>query len=222
MAKKVRAKARRRAPLSRERVLRVALRIADRGGIASVSMRKVAQALSVEAMSLYNHVANKEEMLDGLVDLVVGEIEVPPAGGDWRVAMRTRAASAHAVLMQHPWATTLLLSRANMGPHMLRYVDSTIGCLRQAGFSYAMVDRAWNAIDAYVYGFTLQKLSFPFAPSEYAPTAKQFLHLIPAEQFPYLNELSQEVIAGRHDAVHDLGLGLELLLEGLERMRRAP
>jgi AcrR family transcriptional regulator len=195
--------------------------MADEGGLESLSMRNLAQALKVEAMSLYNHVANKESILDGLVELVVSEIDVPELGGDWRAAMRQRASSAHAVLMRHPWATMLFVSRVNIGPNMLRYVDRTIGCLREAGFSYPMADHAWTALDAYIYGFTLQKLNFPLDPSEYAPAAQGFLPLIPVEQFPYLNGMSQEVIAGRHDGMHQLGLGLELILDGLERLRRA-
>jgi len=201
-------------------VLRTALKMADRGGIDSISMRKLAQALKVEAMSLYNHVANKEAILDGLVELVAGEIDVPSIGGDWRDSMRHRATSAHAALMRHPWATMLFVSRVNIGPNMLRYVDATIGCLRQAGFSYPMADHAWTALDAYIYGFTFQKLNFPLDPSEYASTALQFLPLIPVEHFPFLNGMSQEVIAGRHDGVHQLDLGLELLLDGLERLRQ--
>jgi hypothetical protein len=153
------------------------------------------------------------------VELVVSEIDVPPIGGDWKATMRTRARTAHAVLMRHRWATVLFVSRVNVGPHMLRYVDATIGCLREAGFSYPMADHAWNALDAYIYGFTLHKLSFPLEPSEYATAAKQFLPLIPVEQFPYLNGMSQEVIAGRHDGMHALELGLELILDGLEGMR---
>lgn len=219
MAKKTAKKAARRTPLSPEKVLRAALRMADRGGIESLSMRKLAQSLKVEAMSLYNHVANKEDILDGLVELVASEIDVPSIGGDWRAAMRQRATSAHAVLMRHPWATMLFVSRVNIGPNMLRYVDATIGCLREAGFSYPMADHAWNALDAYIYGFTLQKLNFPLDPSEYGPAAKEFLHLIPVEQFPYLNGMSQEVIAGRHDGMHQLEIGLDLILDGLERMR---
>lgn len=219
MAKKTAKKAARRAPLSPEKVLRAALRMADKDGIESLSMRKLAQSLKVEAMSLYNHVANKEDILDGLVELVASEIDVPSIGGDWRAAMRQRAMSAHAVLMRHPWATMLFVSRVNIGPNMLRYVDATIGCLREAGFSYPMADHAWNALDAYIYGFTLQKLNFPLDPSEYGPAAEEFLHLIPVEQFPYLNGMSQEVIAGRHDGMHQLEIGLDLILDGLERMR---
>jgi AcrR family transcriptional regulator len=219
MAKKTRTKAARRAPLTPEKVLRAALKMADKDGLESLSMRNLARALKVEAMSLYNHVPGKEQLLDGLVELVVSEIELPTPGGDWRAAMRRRAQSAHAVLMQHPWATMLLVARLNIGPNMLRYVDATIGCLREAGFSYPLADHAWNALDAYVYGFTLQKLNFPLDPDEYASSAAQFLHMIPPEQFPYLNGMSQEVIAGRHDGLHQLELGLELLLDGLEKLR---
>ena len=212
---------RKRAPLTRDKVLATALRMADKGGLDSLSMRNVARALKVEAMSLYNHVRSKEDLLDGLVELVVSEIGVPPPGGSWRATMRRRALDAHAVLMRHPWATMLFVARLNVGPHMLRYVDATIGCLREAGFSYALADHAWNALDAYIYGFTLHKLNFPLEPSQYASAAKQFLPLIPVEQFPYLNGMSQEIIAGRHDGMHELELGLELLLSGFEKLRAA-
>jgi hypothetical protein len=114
----------------------------------------------------------------------------------------------------------LFVSQVNVGPNMLRYVDATIGCLRAAGFSYPMADHAWTALDGYIYGFTLQKRNFPLDPSEYATAAKTFLPLIPVEQFPYLHGLSEEVIAGRHDGVHQLQFGLELLLDGLETLRR--
>jgi AcrR family transcriptional regulator len=209
-----------RAPLTRAKVLSAALRMADKGGIESLSMRNLARALKVEAMSLYNHVGGKEDLLDGLVDLVAGEIELPRRGGDWKEAMRRRAGSAHAVLLRHPWATMLFVSRMNIGPNMLRYVDATIGCLREAGFSYPLADHAWTALDAYIYGFTIQKRNFPLEPSQYASAAKAFLHLIPVEQFPYLNGMSQEVIAGRHDGLHQLEFGLELILAGLEKIRR--
>ena len=187
MAKTRKKAARRKTPLTPEKVLAAALRMADEDGIESLSMRNLAQALKVEAMSLYNHVPGKEKILDGLVELVVGEIEVPSAGGDWRAAMRRRAMSAHVVLMRHPWATMLFVSRANIGPNMLRYVDGTIGCLREAGFSYPMADHAWTAVDAYVYGFTLHKLNFPFEPSEYASVAASFIHMIPPDLLAHPN-----------------------------------
>lgn len=217
MVKKVSSAEGPRVPLSRERVLRAAIALADQDGLAALSMRNLGQALGVEAMSLYKHVASKDDVLAGMVDLVAGEIEVPTPGGDWQATMRRRAVSAHGVLMRHPWATMLFVSRANIGPAMLRYVDATISCLRQAGFSYPLADHAWNALDSYVYGFTLQKLNFPFAPAEYAAMAQSFIHMIPPEQFPGLNGMSQEVIAGRHDGLHELAFGLDLLLDGLAR-----
>jgi AcrR family transcriptional regulator len=220
MAKKLKARTKQRTPLSRERVLQAALTLADEHGIDSLSMRRLGEELGVEAMSLYKHTANKDDILDGIVDLVASEIELPAIGGDWKAAMRRRATSAHEVLLRHPWAAMLFVSRANVGPAMLRYVDATIGCLREAGFSYSMADHAWNAIDNHVYGFTLQKLNFPFKPEEYAPAAQAFLPRIPPDRYPYLNGLSQEVIAGRHSGLHDFQFGLELILDGLERLLR--
>jgi AcrR family transcriptional regulator len=205
--------------LSRERVLRAAVRLADEGGIESLSMRKLAQDLGVKAMSLYNHVANKDDLLDGIVDIVVSEIEVPNLGVDWKTAMRRRAMSAHEVLLRHPWSTMPLVSRVNVGPAMLRYVDATLGCLREAGFSLEMADRAWNAIDSHIYGFTLQELNFPFETEEYSEAAKNGLSLIPADKYPYLNRLTHDVIEGRYDGIHDFEFGLELILNGLDRFR---
>ncbi len=185
-------------------------------------MRRLGEELGVEAMSLYKHVANRDAILDGIVDIVAGEMAVPTMSGDWKLAMRRRSVTAHEVLLRHPWATQLIVSRANVGPAMLRYVDATIGCLREAGFSYVMTDHAWNAIDSYVYGFTLQKLNFPFQPEEYAPAARAFLPLIPVAEYPYLNGLSQEVISGRHDGLHEFEFGLDLILDGLEGLRGLP
>ena len=206
-------------PLSRERVLRAAIRMADEGGIESLSMRKLAQDLGVQAMSLYNHVANKDDILDGIVDIVTSEIEVPNLGVDWKIAMRRRATSAHEVLVRHPWATMAIVSRANVGPGMLRYVDATLGCLYEAGFSLEMADRVWNAIDSHIYGFTLQELNFPFEAAEYSEVAKTGLSLIPADKYPYLNRLTHYVIEGRYDGIHDFDFGLELLLNGLDKFR---
>jgi len=219
MGKKPKARAR-REPLSRDRVLRAAVALADQSGLDALSMRRLGEELGVEAMSLYKHAASKDDILDGIVDLVVREIEPPAIGGDWKAAMRRRAISAHQVLLRHPWATMLLVSRANVGPAMLRYVDATIGCLHEAGFSYPMADHAWNAIDNHVYGFTLQELNFPFKPEEYASAAKSFLPQIPPETHPHLHALSQHVIDGRHDGLHEFELGLDLILDGLEKMLR--
>jgi AcrR family transcriptional regulator len=218
--KKSRKEPVRRTPLTREKVLQAAIRIADRQGIEALSMRRLAQALKVEAMSLYNHVDNKEAILDGIVDVVAGEIELPTVGGgDWRASMRRRAVSAHAVMVGHPWATMLFVSRINTGPNMIRYIDATIGCLRAAGFSWPMCDHIWNAIDAYTYGFTLVRLSFPLEPDEYVSAAKSFVHLLPAGRFPHMRGLTEELIQGRHDGVNRLDVGLDILLDGFERLR---
>jgi AcrR family transcriptional regulator len=205
-------------PLSRERILQVALQKADTEGIAALSMRKLAQEFGVKAMSLYNHVANKDDMVDGMVDLVVGEIELPRLDVDWKTAMRQRAISAHTVLLRHPWATLALMSRVNVGPAMLRYVDATLACLVEAGFSYPMADYAWNALDSHIYGFTLQALNFPFQADEYAAAAKDYVAMIPPETYPYLNQLTHHVMDGRHDGLHDFEFGLNLLLDGLETL----
>lgn len=208
-----------RAPLTRGRVLQAAIRLADEGGIALLSMRRLAQLLGVEAMSLYNHVANKEDVLTGIVDIVVGEISVPPVGADWKAAMHQRATSAHEVLLRHPWAPLLIVTRVNVGPAMLLNIDATLGCLREAGFSYEMADHAWNAIDSHIYGFTLQQLHFPIDPGNYADEAKSFLPMLPADRYPYMRALTQQVIDGDYDGLHDFEFGLKLILDGLEELR---
>jgi AcrR family transcriptional regulator len=207
-------------PLSRTRILGAALRLADKGGVGSLSMRKLAEELGVQAMSLYNHVANKDEILDGIVDLVVSEIELPGIQDDWKAAMRRRARSAHEVLLRHRWSTLALVSRVNAGPAMLRYVDATLGCFREAGFSFEIADRAWNAMDSHIYGYTLQELHFPFEPPQYPEAARDFLATIPGHKYPYFNELAQLVIKGRHSGVHEFDFGLELILNGLEKYRQ--
>lgn len=210
-----------RLPLSRERVLAAAVRLADEKGIEALSMRNLASVLGVEAMSLYKHVAHKDALLDGITDLVVAEIAVPEIGGDWRAEIKKRATSAHEVLLRHPWATMLIGSRINVGPAMLRYVNATLGCLREAGFSFELADRAWNAIDSHIYGFTLLQLNFPLEVSEYASAASQFLFMLPVEKYPYMRALTELVIEGKHRGIQDFQFGLEMLLDGLEAHRVA-
>src|SRR5262245_10718918 len=151
MADKTDPSAGHRAPLSKERVLRAAVRMADEGGVASLTMRKLAEDLGVEAMSLYHHVANKNEILDGMVDLVCSEIDLPARGADWKTAMRQRAISARAVLLRHPWAVGLMESRAHPGPATMQHHDAVIGSLRGAGFSIAMAAHAFSVLDSYIY-----------------------------------------------------------------------
>jgi AcrR family transcriptional regulator len=218
MAKTNQSEASLTIPLSRERVLKAALRLVDEGGLEALSMRKLAGELGVQAMSLYNHVANKDDILDGLVDIVVAEIEVPRFDLDWKTAMRRRSISAHEMLLRHPWATMPLVSRINVGPAMLGYINATLGCLYEAGFSLERADQIWNAIDSHIYGFTLQELNFPVEAENYSEAAKTGLPLIPADLYPYMNKLTHAVIEKQYDGISDFNFGLELLLDGLDRL----
>ena len=210
-----------RAPLSRERVIVEAVDLADENGIGSLTMRRLADRLFVEPMSLYHHVANKDEILDGMVDLVFREIELPSAGVDWKTAMRDRAASARAALRRHPWAVGRMESRSNPGPATLRHHDAVIGCLRHAGFSVALTAHAFSAIDSYLYGFAMQELNLPFhTVEETAAMAEAFLGQFPADQFPHLAELTtQHVMQPGYDYGDEFAFGLDLILDGVERVR---
>jgi len=206
-------------PLTRDRVIAAGIEFADTHGIEKLSMRRLAEAVGVEAMSLYNHVSSKDDLIDGMIDSVIGEIVIPRPGSPWEREMRRRAESAHAVLMQHRWAAVTLLSRLTTGPNMIRYIDATIGCLREAGFPWSICDHAWNAMDNHIYGFSLQSLNMPYEPAEYSEAAADFLAHFPTEQFPYFHELSIQVIEKAHSGVNELGFGLDLILEGLEKYR---
>lgn len=208
----------RRERLSRPRVLDAAVHYADEHGLESLSMRKLGEVLGVRAMALYNHVSNKDDLLDGMVELVVAEIALPTCD-DWRVAMRGRARSAHEVLLRHPWATALLMSRVNVGPHMLQYINATLGALVDAGFSYQTADHAWNAMDSYIYGFTLQRLTFPIEEDAYAEVAASYLPALRGVGLDHMERLTELVVGRAHDGVHRLDFGFELLLDGLEAMR---
>jgi AcrR family transcriptional regulator len=210
----------RRSPLSPERIVRAAIKLADKQGLEALSMRKLATTLKVEAMSLYNHVASKDELLDGMVNEIVGEITLPERGGDWKCAMRARAVSALAVMTAHPWAPMLIVSRINVGPNMLRYIDATLGALRDAGFSWHDADRAWNTMDNHIYAFALQQQNFPVNPDEYASAAASYLPMLPADLYPYMHEMTARVADGSHDGTLDFGFGLEVVLDGLERRRK--
>lgn len=213
------SKAERRVPLTRDRVLRAAVAIADQHGIDALTMRGLGQQLGVEAMSLYNHVANKDDILDGIVDLVVGEIEVPPAGTHWRSAMRQRAISAHQVLLAHPWAVTLITSRFNIGPGMTRYLEDTLGRLREGGFSIEGALDAWNTLDSHLYGFTLQQLNLPFDVEQTQQVSADFLAGFPTDEFPNVAEVVGRIMETGRD--EDLEFGLDLILDGLERILEA-
>ena len=205
----------RRTPLTRERVLGAAVAVADRDGIAALTMRRLGLELGVEAMSLYNHVKNKDDVLDGIVDLVVSTIAVPPAGTDWRVAMRERAVSAHETLLAHPWAALQMMSRFNIGPGMTSYLEATLGRLREGGFSIEASLDAWNVLDSHIYGFTLQELNLPFDVAQTQQVSADFLEYLPMEQFPHVAEVVGQIMqTGRSE---DFELGLDLILDGLAR-----
>jgi len=210
-----------RGRLTRDRVLDAAITLADKGGTDALTMRKLGQALGFEAMSLYNHVASKDDLLDGLVDIVFGEIDLDCDGQDWRIAMRKRAISAREVLARHRWAIGLMESRTHPGPANLRHHDAVLRCLREAGFSLPMAAHAYSALDSYIYGFALSQASLPFDTGEQAvDMVEMFLRQFPAEQFPHLFEMgSQHVMKPGYDYAKEFEFGLDLILEGLERLR---
>jgi AcrR family transcriptional regulator len=215
----------RRVPLNRERVLHAAIALADQGGFESLTMRKLAKELGVEAMSLYNHVAGKDDLLDGMVDLVFGEIEPPPADVDWKTAMRTRAVSTRAVLARHRWAIGLMEGRASHGPANLRLHNAVLGCLRAAGFSLEATVHAYSALDAYIYGFALQERDMsPENADDFAAEAQRQMHAYQdlLADYPYLVEVVGGYVAkSGYDYATEFVFGLDLILDALDRLRDA-
>jgi AcrR family transcriptional regulator len=210
-----------RTPLSRDRVVRAGVAFADERGIASLSMRKLGDVLGVEAMSLYNHVANKSELLDGMVDVVFGEIALPGRRSDWRPAMRRRATSARDVLARHRWAIGLMESRSSPGPATLRHHEAVIGNLREGGFTIEMAAHALSVLDSYIYGFALQEANLPFdTRAESAEQAQTILAQFPSDEYPHLTELTVErALRPGSDNGDEYEFGLDLILDGLERAR---
>lgn len=208
-----------RAPLTRERILAAAAELADEVGVASLTMRKLAARLDVQAMSLYHHVENKDALLDGMVDHVFAEIELPPGGVPWREAIRLRCVSAREALHRHRWAVGLLDSRANPGPATLRHHDAVLGRLRRAGFSVEETAHAVSVLDSYVYGFALQEANLPFGDAgETEEVAGAILDAMPEGAYPHLAELARKhVLQGDYDYADEFEVGLELILDGLAR-----
>ena len=223
-----------RGRLSRERVLDAAVALAVRDGLESLSMRRLAEELGVGAMTLYHYVPNKDELLDGMVDRVFDEIEPPPAGVEWRTAMRRRALSTRAALNRHRWAVGLMESRPTPGLASLRLHDAVLGCLREAGFSVELTVQAYSVLDAYIYGFALQEKTVPFETAEESAAVateqvREFAELAEgrqmaalADEFPYL----AEVVAGHvakvgYDFASAFKFGLDLVLDALEQRRAA-
>jgi len=206
-----------RRPLSRERVLRGAVAVADAGGIGALTIRSLAHELGVKPMSVYYHVANKDEILDGIVDIVFSEIDLPSTAGDWRAEIRRRAASARQVLGRHPWAIALLESRTSPGPATLRQHDAVLGTLRGAGFSVEMTAHAYALLDAFVYGFAIQEAALPFeGPDNVAAIAEPIMEHFSTDEHPHLVELATEfVLKPGYDFGNEFEFGLSLILDAL-------
>ena len=205
----------RKPRVSRERVLDAALALADEGGLAAVTMASVGARLGVEAMSLYRHIGNKEEMLDGLVDRVFAEIEVPEDASDWRDALRRRAVSANEALRRHPWAIGLMESRAQPGPATLGHHDAMVAILFRAGFDGGGATRVYNVLDSYIYGFALQEATLPFSgPEEMASQSEQMLAAV-ADAYPHLAAVQRDLVASGFDYADEFEAGLDIILGAL-------
>jgi AcrR family transcriptional regulator len=180
-------------------------------------MRRLGERLGVEAMSLYNHVVNKDDVLDGMEDAVLGEIELPADGIDWKVAMRQRAVSFRAVLSRHPWSASLIGTRVHPGPATLSYANWMLGCLRRAGFTPEVAARAFWVLDSYIYGFVTQQSSLTLEEAA-SKEASEYTRSLPAEDYPYLVEAAVGYAAGPGwDFDDEFRFGLELILEALDR-----
>ena len=210
-----------RSRLSRERVLRAAMDQADALGLEAVSMRKLADVLRVAPMALYRHVANRDDLIDGMVDIVFGEVALPSSGTDWKEAMRRRAISLRDVLSRHRWAIGLMESRRNPGPANLRHHDAVLGSLRAGGFDIVGAAHAYSLLDSYIYGFALTKMNLPFETSdEIGAVAQEMLEPFPLNAYPNLLEIQAEhVMKPGYDYGDEFGYGLDAILDSLERSR---
>jgi AcrR family transcriptional regulator len=220
--------AERRAPLSRDRVLQAAIDLADEGGIDALSMRKLGQALGVEAMSLYNHVANKDDLLDGIIDLVLAEVELPSSQEDWETSVWKSVTSFHDALVRHRWACSLLLSFPRVRPTRIHYMEALMRCLREAGFSPAMTYHAYHALDSHILGFTLWQLGHIMPGSgipiktmdDIVRAVAKFLPTLDVDEYPCLLEhAEQHLTDGPHKTPTEFDFGLRLILDGLKRIR---
>jgi len=207
-----------RVPLQRDRVLRAAVDLADARGLGALTMRRLAEDLGVEAMTLYYHVANKDDLLAGMVDLVVAEMEVPAAEPDWRAGIRRAATSQHDVLVRHPWAAGQMLT-GRVRDSRLRYMDALLGSLRAAGFSAEMTHHAYHALDSHVMGFTLWQVGIDRGLAQLPGTIDDFLAGLDRDALPSLAEHVEQHLRPEVDGVSEFDFGLDLLLDGLERLR---
>ena len=205
-----------RVPLSRERIVQAAIHVADREGLQALTMRRLGAELGVEAMAVYKHVSGKDDILDGMVELVVSLIEAPGHGMDWRDAMRRRARSARDVLTRHSWAIGLFDSRRSMGPNQLRYVDSILGSLRSAGFSIDDAAHAFSLLDSYVYGHVVQEMSMSGASEPGEPPGPALDSEALSTEYPHLAEMAAHALGGTFSFDGEFEHGLEVILTALE------
>lgn len=211
-----------RLPLSRERILESALALVDEHGLESLTMRKLGQELGFEAMSLYNHVANKDDLIDGILDLVLAEAELPSPAGEWDTAVRRSAISVHDALRRHPWACPLLMMPGRIRPARLQYMDALLGCLREAGFSAETTYTAYHVLDGHILGFSLWEASHSYSDIDVAEMAKWFQDTITPDAYPHLTEHAQQHFTeGPHSDVRAFEFGLDLILDGLRKIHAA-
>ena len=208
-----------RAPLTRDRILQAAIELADASGIEALSMRRLAQELGVEAMSLYHHVRSKGDLLAAIVDIVVAEIDLEPDGPEWKAAIRRHAISAHEVLLRHPWAANLMLASTDVLPGRLRYMDILLRRLREAGFSPVQTHHGYHALDSHIMGFTLWLAGIMSTVGDLDTTGATFLRTLPPGEFPYLVEHVEGHLSGANEGGEgEFAFGLDLILDGLERI----
>lgn len=210
-----------RPPLSRERVLVAAMRLADAGGIESLSMRRLGQELGVEAMSLYNHVANKNDILSGILEMTMAKIDLPNSGGDWKAEIRKTAVSSHSVLLRHPWACSLMMSTDAESPSRMRWMEAVLRTFRSNGFSARLTHYAYHALDSHITGFTLWIVSLPAHGEDLLNLATAYRQTLVDSQFPYVIEHIDYHLNEPEDEQSAFEFGLDLILDGLERIRDA-
>jgi AcrR family transcriptional regulator len=210
-----------KVPLGKERIVQAAVALADADGFGSLSMRNLAQELQAAPMSLYRHFANKEELLDGMIDVVFGEIYSPVIGREWKTELRKRGVSAREALRRHQWAVGLMETRMSPGPASAEHHNATMGCLREAGFPFRDAVHAYNVLDSYAYGFALQEKTIPFETPEQSVEMAEVTVGERGSEYPYLSEVVVEFASsGGYDYTEEFEFGLDLILDGLARFKR--
>ena len=209
-----------RAPLTRDRIVRAGLQLADGSGVDAVTMRRVGQELGFEAMSLYRHVTGKDDLLNGMLDVVLAEWELPSDEEPWAQAVRASALSVHAALRRHPWAARLLMSGSHLRPARLGYMDSLLGTLRRGGFDADTTYHVYHLLDGHIFGFSLWEIAYTSAEAADEELVARFIATVPWDDYPHLTEhRDQHMSDGAHREVSAFEVGLDLILDGLQTSR---